>query len=105
MKLKLVLLVLAASVSAAAETFDRLPVFDWDPGSDWIDVKSFGAKGDGRTDDTAALQAAFDRLDNGVVIYLPAGTYRITDTLAWRGQKTRLTNTAVIGCGERTQIV
>lgn len=40
--------------------------------SGWIDVKSLGAKGDGVTDDTAALQAA---INTGKDVVFPAGTY------------------------------
>src|SRR5712692_2228609 len=48
----------------------------------WIDVKTYGAKGDGVTDDTAAIQAALDgRPSTGAVIYFPAGTYLTTASL------------------------
>lgn len=43
--------------------------------SDVVNVKNFGAKGDGTTDDTAAFNLA---AKNGVV-YVPAGTYRISN--------------------------
>ncbi len=50
--------------------------------SDFIHVKSNGAKGDGSSDDTAALQRIFDaNASNGKIIYIDAGTYIITDTL------------------------
>lgn len=42
----------------------------------YADVKNYGAKGDGFTDDTAAIQSA---LNSGVkYVYLPAGDYRFT---------------------------
>jgi len=60
----------------------------------WVNVKDFGATGDGVTDDTAAIQAAIDTavvpgiaapftgmLGNGSVIYLPLGRYRISQPL------------------------
>ena len=52
----------------------------------WKDAKKdFGAVGDGKTDDTAALQAALSSLldanGSAVALYLPRGTYRITGTL------------------------
>ncbi len=52
----------------------------------WKDAKKdFGAVGDGKTDDTAALQAALSSLldanCSAVSLYLPRGTYRITGTL------------------------
>jgi hypothetical protein len=46
--------------------------------SAWTNVKTLGVKGDGVTDDTAALQAA---IEAHRVLYLPTGFYKITDTL------------------------
>lgn len=46
--------------------------------SDVINVRDFGAKGDGVTDDTAAIQAA---LNKGKTTYIPQGVYVITDEL------------------------
>lgn len=50
-----------------------------------INVKSpsFGAKGDGTTDDTSAINAAaaFASSVGAATIYFPPGTYKITDTI------------------------
>lgn len=54
----------------------------------WANLKAFGAKGDGVTDDTKAIQAAIDQHD---AIYVPQGWYRITGTLKMKE------NTALIG--------
>jgi hypothetical protein len=55
------------------------------PFPSWRDVRrDYGARGDGQADDTAALQQALDDLTThrqACVLYLPAGTYRLTDTL------------------------
>lgn len=51
-----------------------------------VNVKDYGAKGDYNattgtgTDDTAAIQAAIDAFESGV-LYFPAGHYKVTDTL------------------------
>jgi polygalacturonase len=46
-----------------------------------VSVKDFGATGDGSTDDTAAIQAAFTANTSGAV-YIPSGTYKCTSTLS-----------------------
>ena len=56
------------------------------PFPSWKNVKDFGAKGDGTTDDSNAIQAALNDLkpvmtNSYSVLYFPAGTYRITKTL------------------------
>jgi Pectate lyase superfamily protein len=49
-----------------------------------LNVKDFGAKGDGRTDDTAAIQALLNAHPNGQrIIYLPNGTYLVSKTITW----------------------
>jgi len=68
------------------------------PFESWANVRArFGAKGDGRSDDTKALQRAIDGLGNEAqgnkngtplykVVYLPAGTYCISSTLVLKGK-------------------
>jgi hypothetical protein len=65
---------------------------------EWINVKAdCGAKGDGTTDDTAAFQSAFDRLDfrkpggsgNGGTVYCPNGLYKITQPINITGVAVR----------------
>lgn len=55
-----------------------------------VSVKDFGAKGDGVTDDTAAIQTAVDAVSN---IFIPAGDYKITAPITLRS------NVAVVGGG------
>lgn len=57
-----------------------------------LNVRDFGARGDGQHDDTAALTAAIAAAgeDTGPffwrtrIVFLPAGTYRVSDTLTKR---------------------
>jgi hypothetical protein len=56
------------------------------PFSSWLNVKTnFGAVGDGVTDDTIAFQYALNALESPTshasVLYIPAGTYKITSSL------------------------
>lgn len=57
-----------------------------------VNVKSFGAVGDGKTDDTAAIQSALDSLKNGGTLFIPSGEYITTDTI-----RINQINTSIIG--------
>lgn len=48
---------------------------------DWVDVRDYGARGDGVTDDRAAFLAA-DAAAGGGNIHVPAGTYRIGSSMS-----------------------
>lgn len=51
----------------------------WLPSQEsWVNARDYGAVGDGLHDDTAALQRA---LEENRAVYLPQGSYRVTDTL------------------------
>jgi hypothetical protein len=59
------------------------------PFNSWGNVRSFGAAGDGYSDDTNAFQAALNSLgttNSFSILYIPAGTYRITRTLSLVGR-------------------
>ncbi len=51
------------------------------PGDTWVNARALGVRGDGTTDDTAALQKA---IDGHRTVYLPMGRYVVTDTLTLR---------------------
>jgi hypothetical protein len=48
------------------------------PTSEWTNVRTLGAAGDGKTDDTAAIQKA---IDGHRVLYFPSGVYLVKDTI------------------------
>ena len=51
-----------------------------------INVRDYGAKGDGVTDDTEAFKQAIsrDEIANGSkIVYVPNGTYLVSDTIEW----------------------
>jgi hypothetical protein len=58
------------------------------PMTEWVNLKTTGAIGDGVTDDTRAIQKA---IDEHRVIYVPEGSYRISETLKLKP------NTVLIG--------
>jgi len=59
-------------------------VFPPDAGIVDVTKEPYSAKGDGQADDTAAIQKALADYPNaGAIVYLPKGTYLISDTLKW----------------------
>ncbi|KAL4069050.1 glycoside hydrolase family 55 protein, partial [Scleroderma citrinum] len=48
----------------------------------FISMKSQGAKGDGRTDDTAAIQNVLNQYAGRKIIFFDAGTYYVTNTIS-----------------------
>lgn len=47
-----------------------------------VKAPAYGAKGDGTSDDTAAISVAFSQTAAGGIVFFPAGTYRITSAIA-----------------------
>jgi hypothetical protein len=64
---------LSAMPAAPKRVLRALP-----PTTQWANARALGAKGDGHTDDTAAIQKA---IDNNRVVYLPLGFYIVNDTI------------------------
>lgn len=67
-----------------------------------IDVRMFGATGDGTTDDYASIQAAIDYLEvaGGGKLFLPTGTYQLSATLTVESA-----GIEIEGTGEATTIL
>lgn len=68
-----------------------------------ISVKDFGAVGNGTTDDTVAIQAAFTYAiaNGGGRLNIPKGTYKVSTTINLTG----LNNTLVYGDGQDNTII
>ncbi len=83
-----------------------------DPEGGVINVRQFGAYGDGVTDDTAAIDSANDwakaaQRTSGVstVLYLPRGNYLRSTTLALSGQITLRGDGLETGAGNGTSLI
>lgn len=96
--LRLLLALLPFSAAAYAQPVE----FPADAGA--LNVRDFGAKGDGVTDDTAAINAALaaSGSDTGPafwqdkIVYIPAGTYRISAPLEKRYADGRYASGAIL---------
>jgi hypothetical protein len=91
------LIVCATSLSLPASNEEFVGPFE-----SWRDLRrGYGAAGDGKTDDSTALQRALDELTKhkkACVLYIPAGTYRLTVTVQTRRKEhTDCQGVAVIG--------
>ena len=64
---------LSRPAPAVASDIPALP-----PMSKWVNVRTLDVKGDGKTDDTAALRAAIEKHP---ALFFPSGTYRVTGSL------------------------
>jgi glucan 1,3-beta-glucosidase len=69
-------------LDGSKKIFERSkPQYENVPASSFVSVKSQGAKGDGVTDDTAAIQAVFNNATPDQVVYFDHGAYVITGTV------------------------
>ena len=85
--------------STLAATAQAAPV----PPGRQVSAADFGAKGDGKADDTVALQAGLDAAyaGTGGVLVIPPGTYRVTRTLRISPKHNIVHQSGIFGMGAR----
>ncbi|KAF2843814.1 glycoside hydrolase family 55 protein [Patellaria atrata CBS 101060] len=72
----------AGLLDSSGKIFERAkPQYENVPASAFVSIKSKGARGDGVTDDTAAIQAAMDSISPDQILYFDHGAYIITRTV------------------------
>lgn len=85
-----------------SKTYGPLSIFPETITNDpYVDVRAYGAVGNGVTDDTAAIQNAINSLLNGGIVFFPLGTYKITSTLTLAS----LSGVRLIGAGQAASVV
>ncbi|KAJ5884731.1 Exo-beta-1-3-glucanase, partial [Penicillium taxi] len=58
------------------------PQYEASPVASFVSIRSAGAKGDGSTDDTSAIQTALkSAASSGQIVFFDQGTYKVTNTL------------------------
>ena len=67
-------------------------------GIDYVSVKDFGVVGDGKTDDTLALQKALDEIKGKGKLMMPEGTFLVSNTISIPSE------THLVGEGKHTII-
>jgi glucan 1,3-beta-glucosidase len=76
-------------LTSSGRVFERSkPQYETIPASQFISVKGAGARGDGQTDDTTAVQNAFNNLKEDQVLYFDHGAYIIKQTINIPGNRT-----------------
>lgn len=71
-----------ATLMDGSKIFERSkPQYEGVASSSFVSVKSAGAKGDGVSDDTAALQSAMNSLTPDQILYFDYGAYVVTSTI------------------------
>ncbi len=71
-----------ASLLSNGKIYERSkPQYETLPSSSFLSAKSSGAKGDGKTDDTAAIQKLLDSAQPNQIVYFDHGDYLITSTI------------------------
>ncbi|CAK5279356.1 unnamed protein product [Mycena citricolor] len=72
----------ASLLDSQGRIFGRVhPQYEDHPVTDFVSVRDHGAVGDGKADDTQALQAVLDKYATSKIIFFDAGAYNITSTL------------------------
>lgn len=69
------------------------PLYETVDAAQFVSLKTAGAKGDGKTDDTKALQAAIDGLKDGQILWIDHGAYVLSDTIVVPAEK----NVKIVG--------
>jgi hypothetical protein len=69
------------------------PQYEGVASTSFVSIKAAGAKGDGKTDDTAAIQSAVDGLKDGQILFVDHGAYLITKTVTIPAEK----NVKIVG--------
>ena len=89
MKQRLLCAMLLLGVSCFASASSVYTTRLDDPKAVYFTAQEFNARGDGKTDDSAAIQAAIDKAgSNGRegIVFVPSGRYRLTRTIyIWPG--------------------
>jgi hypothetical protein len=100
---------MTAGLLSCSSAAPQIPALKWEERSDWINVKTDiapAATGDGKADDTLAIQKALTGLRDGSILYFPPGTYRITAPLSLRNSTgARWMGGLVVGSGRDTKWV
>lgn len=69
-------------LDSSGKIFERSkPLYESYSASSFVSVRSSGAKGDGQTDDTQAIQKILNSATEDQIIYFDHGSYIITDTI------------------------
>ncbi|KAI1393821.1 glucan 1,3-beta-glucosidase GLUC78 precursor [Hypoxylon trugodes] len=69
-------------LDGAGKIYTRVkPQYETISSTKFVSVKTAGAKGDGKTDDTEAIQKVLDNAKEGDIVYFDHGAYIISDTV------------------------